>query len=86
VKYFIFDELSIDFNILNIFQGRLNNALQKARALVLPSLLYETQGLVVNEAAAPGICFTIPDRCVAQGMVENGRTGLRFRGERSFWF
>ncbi|OPX91553.1 MAG: Alpha-D-kanosaminyltransferase [Pelotomaculum sp. PtaB.Bin117] len=56
------------------------NYLQTARALVLPSLLYETQGLVVAEAAAMGIPAVVPDTSAARDMVVNGLTGLWFRG------
>lgn len=51
-----------------------------ARALVLPSLVYETQGLVVAEAAALGVPAIVPDTCAARDMVEDGCTGLWFRG------
>jgi glycosyltransferase involved in cell wall biosynthesis len=51
-----------------------------ARALVLPSLWYETQGLVVAEAAALGVPAIVPDTCAAREMVEDGHTGLWFRG------
>lgn len=51
-----------------------------ARALILPSLWYETQGLVVAEAAALGIPAIVPDSCAARDMVEDGKTGLWFRG------
>ena len=54
--------------------------LAAARVLVLPSLLYETQGLVVAEAAALGIPSIVPDTCAARDIVENGKTGLWFRG------
>ena len=50
------------------FTGQLNRAavsheMRKARALVLPSLWYETQGLVVDEAAALGVPAIVADRC-----------------------
>jgi glycosyltransferase involved in cell wall biosynthesis len=51
-----------------------------ARALILPSLWYETQGLVVAEAAALGVPAIVPDTCAAREMVEDGHTGFWFRG------
>lgn len=56
------------------------NHLSAARALVLPSILYETQGMVVAEAAALGVPSIVPDSCAARDMVEDGLTGLWFRG------
>jgi glycosyltransferase involved in cell wall biosynthesis len=55
------------------------------RALVFPSLWYETQGLVVAEAAAMGIPAIVADTSAARDLVEHGRTGLWFTGgdERS---
>jgi glycosyltransferase involved in cell wall biosynthesis len=52
----------------------------KARALVLPSLWYETQGLVVSEAAALGIPAIVPDTSAARDLVRDGYTGLWFKG------
>lgn len=51
-----------------------------ARALVLPSFLYEGSPLVIAEAAALGIPSIVPDTCAARDLVENGQTGLWFRG------
>lgn len=53
--------------------------IEQARALVLPSRWYETQGLVVLEAAARGIPAVVPDRCAAAELVQDGQTGLVFR-------
>jgi glycosyltransferase involved in cell wall biosynthesis len=53
--------------------------LREARALVLASLWYEAQPLVVLEAAAMGIPAVVPDQCAARELVENGITGLWFR-------
>ena len=57
--------------------------LRRARALVFPSLWYETQGLVVAEAAAMGIPAIVPDTCAAREWVINGVTGLWFTGGNS---
>ena len=54
--------------------------LGKARALVFPSLLFETQGLAVCEAAAMGVPAIVPDTCAAKEMVINGVSGLWFEG------
>jgi glycosyltransferase involved in cell wall biosynthesis len=54
--------------------------LRQARALVFPSLWYETLGLVVLEAAAQGIPSIVPDSGAARETVEDGVTGLHFRG------
>ncbi len=52
--------------------------MKQARALVLPSLWYETQGMVVLEAAALGIPAIVPDNCAARDSVIDGLTGLWF--------
>ena len=54
--------------------------LREARALVLPSVCYETFGLTVLEAAALGIPAIVPDSCAARELVEHMVTGLWFRG------
>jgi glycosyltransferase involved in cell wall biosynthesis len=54
--------------------------LRRSRALVFPSLLYETQGLAVWEAASQGIPVIVADTCAAREGVEDGVTGLWFRG------
>jgi glycosyltransferase involved in cell wall biosynthesis len=53
--------------------------LRQARALVFPSLWYETLGLVVLEAAAHGIPSLVPDTSAAREIVLDGVTGLHFR-------
>lgn len=52
--------------------------LQRARALVFPSLWYETLGLVVIEAAASGVPAIVSDRCAARDHVRHGVSGLHF--------
>jgi glycosyltransferase involved in cell wall biosynthesis len=52
--------------------------LRSARALVLPSLWYETQGLVVGEAAAEGVPALVPRESAASEFVVDGLTGLHF--------
>jgi glycosyltransferase involved in cell wall biosynthesis len=53
-----------------------------ARAVVVPSLWYETLGLVVLEAAALGIPAIVPAETAAADLVRSGETGLAFaRGD-----
>ncbi len=54
--------------------------LKTARALVLPSLWYETQGMVVLEAAALGVPAIVPDTSAARDLVQDGHSGLWFTG------
>jgi len=54
--------------------------MRKARALIFPSLWYETQGLTVLEAAAVGIPSIVSDTSAARDLVEHGVTGLWFSG------
>ena len=49
------------------------------RALVLTSRWYETQGLVVSEAACLGVPAVVPDSSAASENVIHGETGLVFR-------
>ena len=57
----------------------LREELRRARALVFPSLWYETLGLVVIEAAAAGVPVIVSDSCAAIDQVRPGRTGLYFQ-------
>lgn len=53
--------------------------LMASRAVVFPSLWYETQGMVTLEAAALGIPCIVSDACASRDYVEDGVTGLWFR-------
>lgn len=53
--------------------------LRQARVLVVPSLWYETYGMVVAEAAAAGVAVIVADHGAAADLVEDGVTGLLFR-------
>lgn len=53
--------------------------LKRARALVFPSLLYETEGLAVSEAAALGIPAIVSDASAARLSVVEGVTGSWFK-------
>jgi len=50
-----------------------------ARALIFPSLWYETQGMTVLEAAAAGVPAVVPHLSAASASVTNGVTGLWFK-------
>ena len=54
--------------------------MKRARGLIFPSLLYETQGLVVLEAAAHGVPAIVSDNCAAREAVVDGVTGFWFKG------
>jgi glycosyltransferase involved in cell wall biosynthesis len=56
----------------------INNILL-SRAIVYPSLLHETQGLAVLEAAALGIPAIVSDGCAARDLIEDGVTGFLFK-------
>lgn len=53
--------------------------LQDARAIIFPSKWYETQGLVVSEAAALGIPSIVSDVTAAGESIIDGQTGLLFQ-------
>ena len=53
--------------------------LRRAKALVFPSFLGETYGLVVAEAKSYGIPCIVPDRCAASEQIEDGKTGYIFK-------
>jgi glycosyltransferase involved in cell wall biosynthesis len=53
--------------------------LRAARCLVLSSVWYEAQPMVIAEAAAVGVPSIVADQCAGRDMVENNVTGLLFR-------
>lgn len=53
--------------------------MRASRAVVFPSLLHETQGLVVPEAAALGVPAIVSDGCAARNAVRDGVTGVLFK-------
>lgn len=53
--------------------------ISNSRAVVFPSHLYETQGMVVAEAAALGIPCIVSDACAGRDFVVNGVTGIWFK-------
>ena len=58
---------------------KLQALLGRALALVVPSLWYETYGMVVAEAAAAGTTVIVSDLGAAATLVDDGQTGLLFR-------
>lgn len=54
-------------------------AMRAARALVFPSLWYETFGLTALEAKAVGTPTIVADNCAAREAIEDGVTGLWFK-------
>jgi glycosyltransferase involved in cell wall biosynthesis len=61
-------------------EAEVREIMMTARAVVLPSLWYETQGLVVLEAAAIGIPAIVAETSAARDYVIDGATGLWFKG------
>lgn len=57
----------------------LRERLEQALALVVPSLWYETYGMVVAEAAAAGVAVIVSDHGAPATLVEDRVTGLHFR-------
>ena len=67
-----------------IFTGWLNSkqkvlVINKAKALILSSLWYETFGLVVAEMKSAGIPCLVPDRCAASEQIINYKNGLIYK-------
>jgi len=60
-------------------RAALARVLRGARAIVVPSLWYETFGLVVLEAASAGIPAIVPDESAARDLIIEGQTGTIFR-------
>ncbi|HEY5812122.1 MAG TPA: glycosyltransferase family 4 protein [Terrimicrobiaceae bacterium] len=54
-------------------------AIRQARALVFPSLWYETLGLSAVEAMANGVPVVVSDHCAASEFVQDGYSGLHFQ-------
>ncbi|PGH55836.1 glycosyl transferase family 1 [Azospirillum palustre] len=52
---------------------------RRARALVVPSLWYETFGLAAYEALANGVPIIVSDNCAAAEAVLSGENGFLFR-------
>jgi glycosyltransferase involved in cell wall biosynthesis len=63
----------------NIKSDRMGKLLHSCRALIFPSLWYESLGLVVLEAMSYGIPCIVPDKCAAAENVKNEETGYIFK-------
>ena len=77
-------ELSARFPQARILGWQSGEAVGKimraARALVFPSLWYEGQPLTVLEAKALGVPVVVADTCAGRDEVEDGVSGLWFKG------
>jgi glycosyltransferase involved in cell wall biosynthesis len=60
--------------------SQVTETVRQARALVFPSLWFETLGLSAIEAMANGVPVIVSDRCAASEFVQNGYSGLHFQG------
>jgi glycosyltransferase involved in cell wall biosynthesis len=58
----------------------LRDLMRASRALVFPSLWYEGQPLIVLEAKALGVPVIVADTCAGRDEVEDGVSGLWFKG------
>ena len=75
-----------DQNPSAIFTGWLSateiqKKMRDARVLVFPSKSYETQGLVVSEAASYGIPAIVSDVSVASELIEENVNGVLFKSD-----
>jgi glycosyltransferase involved in cell wall biosynthesis len=59
--------------------AEVTSAIRGARALVFPSLWYETFGLSAIEAMANGVPVVASNHCAASEFVEDGYSGLHFQ-------
>lgn len=59
-------------------RANISNVIRSSRAIVFPSYLYETQGMVVAEAASLGVPCIVSDACAGRDYVIDGETGLLF--------
>jgi glycosyltransferase involved in cell wall biosynthesis len=57
-----------------------NRLLRNSRALVMPSLWYETAGLSVIEAVSRGIPAIVSDRCASVEYIKHNESGLIYEG------
>lgn len=60
-------------------KGAVKEKLKKARALIFPSLWYETLGMTVLEAQAMGVPTIVSDTSTAADIVKNNEAGLWFK-------
>lgn len=60
-------------------RSNLLERLQQSLAVVVPTLCFETYGLIVAEAAAMGAASIVSDHGASAALVEEGVTGLHFK-------
>lgn len=60
-------------------KNEINKYLNKARALIFPSLWYETLGMTALEAKAKGIPVVVSDKCTARDVIKDNEEGLWFK-------
>lgn len=69
-----------------VSQEQIDAEMRRARALLFPSLWYETYGLVVAEAVRAGLPVLVSKSSVSASLVENGVAGDHLRaGEVLGW-
>ena len=56
--------------------------IRQSRAVVMPSLWYETAGLAVIEAISQGVTAIVSRNCASTEYIEHGATGVLYQGER----
>lgn len=66
-----------------ISEEEVASRLRTSRAVVMPSLWYETAGLSVIEAVSQGIPAIVADKCASVEYMQNGRSGLTFESGNS---
>ncbi len=54
----------------------------QSRAVVMPSLWYETAGLAVIEAISQGVTAIVSKNCASTEYIEHGVTGVTYQGEK----
>jgi glycosyltransferase involved in cell wall biosynthesis len=58
-------------------------AIRASRAVVMPSVWYETAGLAVLESLSRGIPAIVSDKCASVGYIRNHETGIVYNGTSS---
>lgn len=56
--------------------------IRESRAVVMPSLWYETAGLAVIEAISQGVTAIVSKNCASTEYIEHGVTGVHYQGEK----
>jgi glycosyltransferase involved in cell wall biosynthesis len=84
----------VENDLKNIYPGanfwgwrnrqEVTEVVRNSRAIVFPSRWYETQGLIIKEAAALGVPSIVSDGCAGVESIVDGETGLLFRSGDTF--